>query len=123
MSPVRFIVVALICAVTIGFLLAGLATVGILVPAGWWPVLVVASAAASAVLLSLFFSPSLVLGMAIDIDLLRIVLATVGSNHHRVHRVGGSRLTYRLESLAGEGVAQPAACATRSGGERRRTCR
>jgi len=74
---VHAIGVALICAVTVGFLLAGLATVGILVPAGWWPVLVGASAAASAVLLALFFSPSLVLGLATDIVLLWIVLATV----------------------------------------------
>lgn len=48
--------VALICAVTIGFLLAGLATVGILVPIGWWSDLVVASSVASAVLLALFFN-------------------------------------------------------------------
>ena len=74
---VHVVGLALICAVSVGFLLAGLATVGILVPAGWWPVLVGASAAASAMLLALFFSLSLVLGLATDAVLLWIVLATV----------------------------------------------
>lgn len=74
---VHVIGVALICAVTVGFLLAGLATVGILFPAGWWPVLVVASAAASAVLLALYFNPQLALGVAIDVVLAWVVLATV----------------------------------------------
>ena len=72
---VHVIGVALICAVTVGFLLAGLATVGILFPAGWWPVLVVASAAASAVLLALSGVGRPGHG--------------VGSNRRRVQRVGG----------------------------------
>jgi hypothetical protein len=76
-GPVRVIGVALIGLVVVGFLLAGLATVGILVPSGWWPALVVASAAASAVLLVLFFNPQLVLGMAIDALLLWVVLDAV----------------------------------------------
>lgn len=77
LNVVRVIGVALIGVVAIGFVLAGLATVGIVVPSGWWQVLVVASAAASIVLLALFFDPQLVLGLAIDVVLLWVVLASV----------------------------------------------
>lgn len=77
MGPVRVIGAALIGIVAIGFLLAGLATVGIVIPSGWWRVLVVGSAAASIVLLALFFSPQLVLGLGIDAVLLLIAVAAV----------------------------------------------
>jgi hypothetical protein len=76
-SLVRLIGVVLVVVVAVGFLLAGLATAGILVPSGWWQALVVASAAASALLLALFLSPQLVLGVAIDAVLLWVVLAAV----------------------------------------------
>lgn len=49
-----------------GFLAAALATVGVLVPTAWWPALVLLSAAASTLLLGLCFSPTLLLGLAID---------------------------------------------------------
>ncbi len=58
-----------------GFLLAALATVGILVPAAWWPALVLGSAASSATLLVLCFSPTLLLGLAIDASLAWLVLS------------------------------------------------
>jgi len=74
---VRLVGVALIGVVVVGFLLAALSTVGILVPVGLWPALVVASAAASAVLLATFFSPQLVLGLAIDAILVWVALASV----------------------------------------------
>jgi hypothetical protein len=76
-SALRLVGVALVGTVVISLLLAGFATVGILVPSAWWPVLVVASSVASAVLFALFFDPQLVLGLSIDIVLLWIVLATV----------------------------------------------
>jgi hypothetical protein len=74
---VRVIGIAFLGVVAIGFLLAALTTIGFVVPAGWWPVLVVVSAAASALMLGLFFSPQLVLGLAIDAVLLWAVLASV----------------------------------------------
>jgi hypothetical protein len=76
-NVVRVIGVALIGVVAIGFVLAGLATVGIVVPSSWWRFLVGAAATASVVLLALFFSPQLVLGLAIDAVLLWVVLAAV----------------------------------------------
>jgi hypothetical protein len=54
-------------------LLAALATVGILVPADWWPELVVALAVSSMLLLTLRFSPAFVIGFGIDAALLWLV--------------------------------------------------
>jgi hypothetical protein len=78
-NAVRVVGLIVIAVVAIGFLLAGLATVGIVVPAGAWPGLVATSAIASAVLLALFFSPQLVLGLAIDAILLVVVAASIWS--------------------------------------------
>ena len=44
---------------------AALATIGLLVPPGWWAGLVIASAVTSMLLLTLFFAPALLLGYAI----------------------------------------------------------
>jgi hypothetical protein len=60
-----------------GFALAALATMGWLVPAGWWAGLVLASAAASSLMLVIFFSPALLLGFAINAALWVLVLASV----------------------------------------------
>jgi hypothetical protein len=60
-------------------LLAALATVGLLVPAGWWGPLVVVSALGSMLLLTLFFSPLFLLGYAIDLALLWLVIGAVWS--------------------------------------------
>jgi len=54
-------------------LLAALATVGIVVPANWWPGLVVALAISSMLLLTLRFSPAFVIGFGIDAALLWLV--------------------------------------------------
>jgi hypothetical protein len=59
--------------------LAALATVGFLVPPGWWAGLVIASAVASMTMLTVFFAPALLLGYAIDIALLWLVLGSVWS--------------------------------------------
>ena len=58
-----------------GFLLAAMATAGVLVPAGWWVVSGLAGAASSGLLLSIAFSPTLLLGFAIDIAVAWLVLA------------------------------------------------
>ena len=55
-------------------LLAGMSTVGWLVPAEWWSGLAVAGAAASLVTLLLFFHPWLVLGVVIDLAVLWLVI-------------------------------------------------
>ena len=74
---VRQLTVVLITLVVIGYGLAGLATIGLLVPAGWWQPLVIGSTAASFVLLAAFLSPGLILGFAINAVLLWIVLASI----------------------------------------------
>jgi hypothetical protein len=66
--------IVLIGAVFVGSLLAALATVGLLVPAAWWAPLVVTSAIGSMLLLTLFYSPLLLLGYAIDLALVWLVL-------------------------------------------------
>jgi hypothetical protein len=70
---VRIIGVGLIAAVVVGFSLAALSTVGIIVPSGWWQPIV----AVSAVMLVLFFDPQLALGLGIDAVLLWLVAARV----------------------------------------------
>ncbi len=74
---VRLIGVVLIGVVVLALGLAALSTGGVLVPAGWWPALTTCGAAASALLLALFFSPALVLGVAIDAVLAWVALASV----------------------------------------------
>jgi hypothetical protein len=75
-GAVRVLGTVLVCAVVGAFILASLATVDIVVPPAWWPALVAASAAASAVLLGLFFEPQLVLGLGIDAVLVWVVLTS-----------------------------------------------
>ena len=53
---------------------AGLATVGWLIPAGWWDQLVLLGAGLSILTLGFFFHPWLILGLAIDAALLSAVL-------------------------------------------------
>ena len=76
-TVVRPIAVTLITVVVLGFGLAALSTVGVLVPTGWWQGLVLGSTAASIILLAAFLSPGLILGIAIDAVLLWLVLASV----------------------------------------------
>jgi hypothetical protein len=70
---VRVIGMVLI-AITVGaFALAALATVGIIVPSGWWQPTIALGAIASAAMLILFFDPQLVLGLGMDAVLLWVV--------------------------------------------------
>jgi hypothetical protein len=87
---VRAIGVVLVAAVLIGFALAGLATVGVLIPAGWWAALVLGSAALSTIVLLLFFSPGLILGIAIDAVLLWVALAAVWAPVTAIVQRGGA---------------------------------
>jgi hypothetical protein len=70
---VRVIGAVLIAIVVGAFALAALATVGIVVPSGWWPPMIVLAAIASVATLVLFFDLQLVLGLAIDAALLWVV--------------------------------------------------
>lgn len=76
-TVVRGIATPLVVTVVVGFALAALSTVGVLVPVGWWQGLVLAATAASALLLIVGFSPGLALGFAIDAILLWVVFASV----------------------------------------------
>ena len=71
MQPVAVLLLTITVAALVG---AGLAIIDLLVPSAWWPALVVTGAAASLLLLSLFFHPWLVIGVAIDVVLLYLVL-------------------------------------------------
>jgi hypothetical protein len=65
---------AVLIAITVGaFVLAALATVGIVVPSGWWQPTIALGAIASAATLVLFFDPQLVLGLGMDAILLWVV--------------------------------------------------
>ncbi len=58
------------------FLVAALSGLGVLVPASWWAGLVTGAALGSTLLLALCFSPSLLLGFAIDLALLWLVVSS-----------------------------------------------
>ena len=73
-QTVRLAGLALIWLTVAGFVLAGLSTVGLFVPAEWWQPLVAGSALTSLALLVLFFSGQLVVGLAIDLVLLLVAL-------------------------------------------------
>jgi hypothetical protein len=70
---VRTVGMALIAVVVLGFILAALSTIGVIVPSGWWQPAVAASAITSAIVLILFFDPQLVLGLGLDAVLLWVV--------------------------------------------------
>jgi hypothetical protein len=63
----------LIVATIASFAVAAAATIGVVVPASWWPGAVAVGAVVSAVTLVLFFDPQLVLGLGIDAVLLWVV--------------------------------------------------
>jgi hypothetical protein len=75
----RLIATFLIVVIAGAFALAALATLGLVVPSGWWGGLVVIGAVASLVLLVLAFDPQLVLGIGIDIALLVVVFGSFWS--------------------------------------------
>ncbi len=55
--------------------LAALATVGVIVPTAWWAGLMIGAAAASTVMLALFYSPALILGFGINALIVALVLS------------------------------------------------
>jgi hypothetical protein len=69
--------VVLVVVTVVGFLLAGLATILVLVPAGAWAALMLTATTCSALLMVLFFRPGLVIGLAVDAVLYWVVLATL----------------------------------------------
>jgi hypothetical protein len=71
---VRALGVALVMLTLVTLVLAGLASIGLVVPQAWWPQLAVSGAVASLAVLVLFFHPWLLLGVAIDLGLLYLVL-------------------------------------------------
>lgn len=71
MRVVGYLLVAVTLVALVG---AGLASIELLVPAGWWPALVVTGAGTSLLTLGLFFHPWLVIGVAIDVVPLYLVL-------------------------------------------------
>ena len=71
-ATVRLVATILIAITVGGFVLAGLASLGVAVPANWWAPLVTVAAIASMALLVVCFDPQLVLGMGIDAILLWI---------------------------------------------------
>ncbi len=72
-AAVRIAGVVLVVAVAGCFLLAGLATANLIVPADWWRALVIVAGLVSVVTLVLFFDAQLLLGLAIDGVLLYVV--------------------------------------------------
>ena len=76
---VRTIGIVVMLVAFAGLALSALATVNLLVPVSWWSGLLISSACASLLLLAIFFSPTLLLGFAIDLGLLWLVLASVWS--------------------------------------------
>jgi hypothetical protein len=78
-SLVRLVVIGLVAVTVVGYALTGLATVGILVPQAAWPPLLVASTAASLLLMVIGLSPALALGIAIDLALIGLVVTSFWS--------------------------------------------
>ena len=71
---VRALGMALVAGTATLLLAAALASGGWLIPAGWWPGLVLSGAGLSMVTLGLFFHPWLILGIVIDVALLWAIL-------------------------------------------------
>jgi hypothetical protein len=76
-SFLRLVVVAMVAVVVVGYGLAAMSTLGLVIPQSLWPALVVASTVASAALMLIGLSPALALGIAIDVVLLWVVIASV----------------------------------------------
>jgi len=78
-SAVRVIVLILVAITIVGYAMAAAATAGLIVPASWWPALVLGSTAASATLMIVGLSPGLALGIAIDVALVWLVIVRAWS--------------------------------------------
>ena len=73
-AVIRTLGVALVVATLVGFVGAGLAWFGFIVPTSWWPAFTIVGSLASIGLLVAFFHPWLILGFAIDVVLLYLVI-------------------------------------------------
>jgi hypothetical protein len=69
----KTLAIVLAVAATLGFVAAGLALLGVLVPFDWWRALAIASAVVSLVLVVIFWDLYLIVGLLID----AVVLATL----------------------------------------------
>lgn len=76
-TTVRTIGGTLTVLVVVGYALAALATVDLVVPAAWWGGLTMAATVASVALLIVALTPGIVLGLAIDVVLTWLVIASV----------------------------------------------
>ena len=76
-SAIRVVGWTLIAVVITGFLLAALSTVAAGVPTDWWPATLAGSAIASTIVLIIFFTPQLTLGVAINMILVWLSAAGI----------------------------------------------
>jgi hypothetical protein len=76
LSAVQVLVTALVAVTVLGYGLAALATLGLVVPTTMWTTFLVAGTAASAALMVIGLAPALALGIAIDVALVAIVFFT-----------------------------------------------
>ena len=72
----KTIAITLAVIATLGFVAAGLALFGVLVPFDWWRALAIASAAVSLLLVVIFWHPYLIVGLLIDVAVLVTLLFT-----------------------------------------------
>lgn|SRR5690606_6721087 len=73
-SATHTIGIVLGIAAVCGFVLTGLASVGLVIPQSWWPPLMVIASGASLLMLVIFWNSILILGIVIDVVLLVSVL-------------------------------------------------
>jgi hypothetical protein len=76
-SALRTVGAALVAVTLIGYVLASLASIPLVVPAAAWAALTLTATAASLLLMALFFSPTLLIGFGIDAVLVWIVLMRI----------------------------------------------
>ena len=75
-SVTKSIAIILAAVATLGFIVAGLAILELLIPFDWWSTLAAISAVVSLGLLVIFWHPYLILGILIDVVILVTVLFT-----------------------------------------------
>jgi len=75
-SASKTIATTLAVIATLGFVAAGLALFGILVPFDWWRILAIASAVVSLLLVVIFWDPYLIVGLLIDAAVLATLIFT-----------------------------------------------
>lgn len=73
-AALRIVGTAAVLATAGGFVLAALATLGWLVPTGWWEPMTLSATVLSMVVLGLYANRQLVVGLGIDVVLLSVVL-------------------------------------------------